>query len=238
MSSKRAGLPSLNSSSKKEALQPVKVQRYRAGRAPEGYVDPALESSDEDEDGSSTTARRAGGVQGAAAQNEPPRMAYQVLNIERMTKERQMEKGQKAGGSSGHASSDRRLARLEAMQVEDRRSRGDTRSRQRDDSDDDEDGAAEDEEEDEEEEEEEAALRRRKAARARAMREQEEEEELWGKGEEEEEEEEEEDTRKGKARREAEVISSFFRCQSRMITLRGYGERKRARNERGILLYN
>ncbi|KAF9354180.1 Microfibrillar-associated protein 1 [Mortierella sp. NVP85] len=197
MSSKRAGLPSLNSTSKKEALQPVKVQRYRAGKAPEGYVDPALQSSDEDEDDSSTTARRAGGIQVAAAQNEPPRMAYQVLNIERMTKERQMEKGQKAGGSS---SSDRRLARLEAMQVEDRRSRGDTRSRQRDASDDDEeDEAAEDEEEDEEE----AALRRRKAARARAMREQEEEEELWGKGEEEEEE-EEEDTRKGKARREAE----------------------------------
>ncbi|KAG0223740.1 splicing factor, Prp19-binding domain-containing protein [Mortierella sp. GBAus27b] len=200
MSSKRAGLPSLNSLSKKEAFQPVKVQRYRAGKAPEGYVDPAHESSDEDEDSSSTPK---GGAHGPVSQDEPPRMAYQVLNVERMTIERQMEKAQKAGSSRSDpaASGDRRLARLQATMTEDRRSRGDTRSRRHGGSDDEEE--EEEEAQGEEDEEEEAALRRRKAARARAMRgEQEEEEELWGKGEEEDE--EEEDTRKSRTRREGE----------------------------------
>ncbi|KAI7820807.1 splicing factor, Prp19-binding domain-containing protein [Gamsiella multidivaricata] len=201
MASKRAGLPSLNSISRKEGLQPVKVQRYRAGKAPEGYVDPALESSDEEDEAGTSARGGRTGINVAIAQEEKPRMAYQVLNIEKMTRERQAEKalrGQsEVQGAAAAAVTDRRLARLQAMQMEDRRSRGDIRSRQRDESDED-----EEEEAEEDEDEEEDALRRRKAARARAMREQDEEEELWGKGEEEE---EEGDTgRRGKARRESE----------------------------------
>lgn len=215
--SKRVGLPSLNSTSKKEGLQPVKVQRYRAGKAPEGYVDPALESSDEDDEGGSSKAtagglRGAGGIQVSIGQNEAPKMAYQVLNVEKMTMERQREKAQKGSPSSGSrsdpASGDRRLARLEAMQTEDRRSRGDTRSRRRGGSDDEE----EEEDKEDDDQEEEAALMRRKAARARAMREQDEEGELWGKGEEDEDE-DEEDARKNKARRGGEV-RVFVHCYS------------------------
>ncbi|KAG0007369.1 hypothetical protein BGZ80_004733, partial [Entomortierella chlamydospora] len=220
MSSKKAGLPSLNSINKKDGLQPVKVQRYRAGQAPEGYVDPALESSDEEEDenDASKTRRdgRSKGVGGATGGNmsisqedQQPRVAYKILNIERMTKERQMEKksqSQSIPDIPAGASGDRRLARLQAIQMEDRRSRGDVRSRRgRGGSDEDEEGGEEEEKEEEEDDEEEAALRRRKAARARAMREEAEEEELWGQGEEEEEEEEEDGAgRKGKSRREGE----------------------------------
>lgn len=212
MSSKRAGLPSLNSgtssASKKGALQPVKVQRYRAGKAPEGYVDPALQSSDEDEDDQdeSSSARRAksnaaGGIQlSIGTGQEERKAAYQVLNVEQMTRERLQERAQRGSQpdmSVTAAGGDRRLARLQAMQLSDQRSRGDTRSRRaRVDS-------GEDEEEQEKSEssgddEEEAALRRRKAARAKAMRE-EEEEELWGQGEEDEEEEVEDSRRRGHA---------------------------------------
>ena len=220
MSSKRVGLPSLNSTSKKDALQPVKVQRYRAGKAPEGYVDPALESSDEeDNEAKDTSARggRAGGISMSIG-SEPPKMAYQVLNVEQMTRERQLEQSQRKdrGGAAGSeplaaASSDRRLARLQQMQMDSQRSRGDTRSRRaRADSDEEE----EDEEEksEDEDDEEEAALLRRKAARARASKVQEEEEELWGQGEEEEEEEEQQAGRKGRSRREGEV--SDLNCVS------------------------
>ncbi|KAG0203965.1 Microfibrillar-associated protein 1 [Mortierella sp. GBA30] len=215
MSSKRAGLPSLNSSSKKEAPQPVKVQRYRAGKAPEGYVDPALESSDEEEGNDAITAARGG--RGAAAgtggismsiSSEPPKMAYQILNVEQMTRERQMEQSQRKGRAGGAQETpvavatggDRRLARLQAIQMEDRAGREDMRSRRRRGGSDNEDEEEEKSEEDDDEEE--AALRRRKAARAKAMRE-EEEEELWEQGEEEEEE-EQDSRRKGKARREGE----------------------------------
>ncbi|KAF9942452.1 hypothetical protein BGZ70_006139, partial [Mortierella alpina] len=159
MSSKRVGLPSLNSTSKKDALQPVKVQRYRAGKAPEGYVDPALESSDEEEnegrDPSSARGHgRAGGISMSIG-SEPPKMAYQVLNVEQMTRERKLEQAQRKerGGAAAveplatAAAGDRRLARLQQMQMGSQRSRGDTRSRRaRAGSDDDE------EEEDEEEE--------------------------------------------------------------------------------------
>lgn len=219
MSSKRAGLPSLNSAassaSKKGALQPVKVQRYRAGKAPEGYVDPALQSSDEDEDDQdeSPSARRsaanaAGGIQlSFGSGQEERKSAYQVLNVEQMTRERQQERAQRGGQpdlSAAAAGGDRRLARLQAMQLSDQRSRGDTRSRRA------RDGSDEDEEEQEKSEssgddEEEAALRRRKAARVKAMRE-EEEEELWGQGEEEDEEEEVEDSRR---RGHAKVMEMF-----------------------------
>ncbi|KAF9188841.1 Microfibrillar-associated protein 1 [Haplosporangium sp. Z 767] len=212
MSSKRAGLPSLNALSKKEALQPVKVQRYRAGKAPEGYVDPALESSDEDEaqERSSATRQRAGpgGISMSIA-TEEPRQAYQILNVDQMTKERQMERQAQKGGASSSsaadiaaASGDRRLARLQAMQLEDqdRRSRGDMRSRRGRGVSDEE--AEEQSEEEEEDEEEEVALRRRKAARAKAMREQD-EEELWGQGEEEEEE-VQDSGRRAKARHDSE----------------------------------
>ncbi|KAF9539673.1 Microfibrillar-associated protein 1 [Mortierella hygrophila] len=209
MSSKRAGLPSLNSggstASKKGALQPVKVQRYRAGKAPEGYVDPALQSSDEEENDhdESPSARRTaanatGGIHMSIGVGQEERKgAYQVLNVEQMTRERQQERAQRGGQpemSAAAAGGDRRLARLQAMQSSDQRSRGDTRSRRtKDDSD-------EDEEEHEISEnsgddEEEAAVRRRKAVRAKALRE-EEEEELWGQGEEEDEEEEVEDSRR------------------------------------------
>ncbi|KAF9081318.1 Microfibrillar-associated protein 1 [Mortierella sp. AD031] len=228
MSSKRAGLPSLNSgsassASKKGALQPVKVQRYRAGKAPEGYVDPALQSSDEDEDeaGQDGSApggrggRGAGGIQmSIGAGQEERRAAYQVLNVEQMTRERQQERLQKGGqveldAAASAAGGDRRLARLQAMQMTDQRSRGDTRSRRaRDDSDDAEE-EGEDRGESDEDDEEEAALRRRKAARAKAMREQE-EEELWDQGEEEEEEEEEDARRRGHARAEDSEGSSEY----------------------------
>ncbi|KAF8978562.1 Microfibrillar-associated protein 1 [Entomortierella lignicola] len=210
MTSKRVGLPSLNSVNKKEGLQPVKVQRYRAGQAPAGYVDPALESTDEeDEDGnegSSSTRRdgRSRGQEQQQQQQEAPKMAYKILNIERMTKERQMEKKSQKGDESSILDAaavdpnDRRLARLQAIQMEDRRSRGDARSRRgRDGSDEEEE---EEEEQEDDDDEEEAALRRRKAARARAMREEEEGEELWGQGEEEEEEEDQDAKRKGKPR--------------------------------------
>ncbi|KAF9114767.1 Microfibrillar-associated protein 1 [Mortierella sp. AM989] len=202
MSSKRAGLPSLNSVNKKDGLKPVKVQRYRAGQAPEGYVDPALESSDEEENEGSTRdgrSRTSGGINMSISQDsQQPRVAYQVLNVEKMTKERQMEKAHKGGISDvGSSTGDRRLARLQAIQIEDRRGRGDTRSRRgRGGSDEDEE---EEDKEEEEDEEEEAALRRRKAARARAMREEAEEEEVWGQGEEEEED-DDDARRKGKSR--------------------------------------
>ncbi|KAF9161282.1 hypothetical protein BGX20_002156, partial [Mortierella sp. AD010] len=220
MSSKKAGLPSLNSINKKDGLQPVKVQRYRAGQAPEGYVDPALESSDEEEDENDVSKGRDGRSKGAGAgginmsisqEDQQPRVAYKILNIERMTKERQMEKKSQSQSIPdipvGGASGDRRLARLQAIQMEDRRSRGDVRSRRgRGGSDQDEEKGEEEEEEEEKEEEEddeeEAALRRRKAARARAMREEAEEEELWGHGEEEED--EEDAGRKDKSRRDGE----------------------------------
>ncbi|KAK5801695.1 splicing factor, Prp19-binding domain-containing protein [Linnemannia elongata] len=222
MSSKRAGLPSLNSAassaSKKGALQPVKVQRYRAGKAPEGYVDPALQSSDEDEDDQdeSPSARRsaanaAGGIQlSFGAGQEERKAAYQVLNVEQMTRERQQERAQRGGQpdlSAAAAGGDRRLARLQAMQLSDQRSRGDTRSRRA------RDGSDEDEEEQEKSEssgddEEEAALRRRKAARVKAMRE-EEEEELWGQGEEEDEEEEVEDSRRRGHAEDSEGSSEY-----------------------------
>ncbi|KAG0054300.1 Microfibrillar-associated protein 1 [Gryganskiella cystojenkinii] len=204
MSSKRAGLPSLNSSSgskKGDALQPVKVQRYRAGQAPEGYVDPALESSSDEDEQAEGGRRRNDAVSSRKInvsigdQESERRAAYQVINVERMTQERLREKAEQRQGGKGQQAvpvptgGDRRLARLQAVQTEDRRSRGDARSRRRGDSDEEQ----EDEEEDEEEEdEEEATLRRRKAARARALREEAEgEEELWGQGEEEDEEEEE-----------------------------------------------
>lgn len=211
MSSKRAGLPSLNSAapsaSKKGALQPVKVQRYRAGKAPEGYVDPALQSSDEDEDNhdDSSSARRtganaAGGIHlSIGAGQEERKTAYQVLNVEQMTKDRHLERAQKGGQAdmnTAAAGNDRRIARLQAMQLSDQRSRGDTRSRRaRADSDEEKEQEISESSEDDEEE---AALRRRKAARAKAMRE-DEEEELWGQGEEEEEEEAEDPRRRGHA---------------------------------------
>ncbi|KAI1316111.1 Microfibrillar-associated protein 1 [Mortierella claussenii] len=214
MSSKRVGLPSLNSSSKKEVLQPVKVQRYRAGQAPEGYVDPALESSDDEDDGNAASASagtgarggraRAGGINMSISQEDQPRAAYQVLNVEKMTREREMERSRSGLPDPSIIGGDRRLARLQAVQTEDRRSRGDTKSRRgRSGSDDEleEDKQTQDEEEDDDEEE--AALQRRKAARARAMREEAEQEELWGQGEEEEEE-EEDTSRKSRARRDGE----------------------------------
>ncbi|KAF8943422.1 Microfibrillar-associated protein 1 [Haplosporangium gracile] len=223
MSSKRAGLPSLNSStssaSKKSALQPVKVQRYRAGKAPEGYVDPALQSSDEDEDDQdeSPSARRAatngaGGIQlSIGAGQEERKAAYQVLNVEQMTRERQQERAQRGGqpdmSAAAAAGGDRRLARLQAMQLSDQRSRGDTRSRRAraiSDEDEGEQGTSQSSGDDEEE----AALRRRKAARAKAMRE-EEEEELWGQGEEEEEEEEVEDSRRRGHAEDSEGSSEY-----------------------------
>ncbi|KAF9570250.1 Microfibrillar-associated protein 1 [Mortierella alpina] len=214
MSSKRVGLPSLNSTSKKDALQPVKVQRYRAGKAPEGYVDPALESSDDEENETrepSARGGRAGGISMSIG-SEPPKMAYQVLNVEQMTRERQLEQSQRkerggaavaAVGSLAAATSDRRLARLQQMQMDSQRGRGDTRSR-RARADSDEEEAEEEEKSEEEDDEEEAALLRRKAARARASRVQDEEEELWGQGEEEEEEEEQPSGRRGRSRREGE----------------------------------
>ncbi|KAG0264361.1 Microfibrillar-associated protein 1 [Mortierella polycephala] len=212
MSSKRAGLPSLNALSKKEAFQPVKVQRYRAGKAPEGYVDPTLESSDEDEaqERSTSTRQRAGpGGISMSITAEEPRQAYQILNVDQMTKERQMERQAQKGGASGSstadiaaAGGDRRLARLQAMQLEDRdrRSRGDMRSRRGRGVSDEE--AEEQSEEEEEDDEEETALRRRKAARAKAMTEQD-EEELWGQGEEEEEE-DQDSGKRAKARHDSE----------------------------------
>ncbi|KAG0079951.1 Microfibrillar-associated protein 1, partial [Podila epicladia] len=82
MSSKRAGLPSLNSapSSSKKPLQPVKVQRYRAGQAPEGYIDPSLQSSDdENQDDSQQHGLRVGrgGINMAIGEHAPeePKMA-------------------------------------------------------------------------------------------------------------------------------------------------------------------
>ncbi|KAF9013639.1 Microfibrillar-associated protein 1 [Haplosporangium bisporale] len=218
MSSKRAGLPSLNSapSSSKKPLQPVKVQRYRAGQAPEGYVDPALQSSDdEDQDEAQQHGIRAGrgGINMAIGAHPPeePKMAYQILNVEKMTLERQMEKSRQH--TSGRAVSedipvalDRRLQRLQAIEIGDRRSRGDTRSRRRhDNSDEDseENSPASDEDMDDEEE----ASRRRMALRARGMRE-EEEEELLGHEDEDDDEVDEVDnddsSRRTKARRAGE----------------------------------
>ncbi|KAF9425630.1 Microfibrillar-associated protein 1 [Podila epigama] len=212
MSSKRVGLPSLNSipSSSKKAPQPVKVQRYRAGQAPEGYVDPALESSDE-EDQEDVQHRGARGIHMAIGGQPPeePKLAYQVLNVEKMILERQKEKEQQRKGSRGEEGEapvlDRRLQRLQAGQIEDRRSRGDTRSRRRRSDSDDEESEKEDEDE-EMDDEEEASLRRRKALRARAMRE-EEEEELLGHEEEEEEEDQEEARKRNKARKGADEES-------------------------------
>lgn len=217
MSSKRVGLPSLNSTSKKDALQPVKVQRYRAGKAPEGYVDPALESSDDEEnEGKEPSARGSGGAgrSGGISMSigsEPPKMAYQVLNVEQMTRERKLEQSQRKerGGAAvseplAAAAGDRRLARLQQMQMDSSRSRGDTRSR-RARADSDEEEEVEEEKSEDEEDEEEAALLRRRAARARASKVQEEEEELWGQGEEEEEEEEQQAGRRGRSRREGDV---------------------------------
>jgi hypothetical protein len=130
------------------------------------------------------------------AGQEERKTAYQVLNVEQMTKDRLLERAQKGGQAAMNITDgggDRRLARLQAMQLSDQRSRGDTRSRRaRDDSDEEEEQGKS---ESSDEEEEEAALRRRKAARAKALRE-EEEEELWGQGEEEEEEEDAEDSRR------------------------------------------
>ncbi|KAF9120384.1 Microfibrillar-associated protein 1 [Mortierella sp. 14UC] len=218
MSSKRAGLPSLNSAApsatkKGGALQPVKVQRYRAGKAPEGYVDPALQSSEEDDENENDEAtstgrqggRTAGGIQlSITTGQEDHRAAYQVLNVEQMTRERQQESTQRGGqvglaaaaAAAAAAGGDRRLARLQAIQLTDQRNR-DARSRRT------RDGNDQDQDEDEanksassgDDDEEEAALRRRRAARAKTMGEQE-EEELWGQGEEEEEDEEEEDSRR------------------------------------------
>jgi len=233
MSSKRAGLPSLNSASgsKKEALQPVKVQRYRAGQAPEGYVDPALESSSDEDDQDGNGRRRAneGGVSrkinmSIGDQNAQPerKTAYQIINVEKMAEERRREKAeqrQKGGdlpvpaGGGG----DRRLARLQAIQLQDRRGRGDAKSRRRGGSESDED---QDEEDDNnEEDEEEAALRRRKAARARALREDAGgEEELWGQGEEEKE--EDEDSKPSRSRRRGEVSAFYHVVYTDLVALR------------------
>ncbi|KAG0332153.1 Microfibrillar-associated protein 1 [Podila horticola] len=215
MSSKRAGLPSLNSapSLSKKPLQPVKVQRYRAGQAPEGYVDPALQSSDdEDQDESQQHGIRVGrgGINMAIGGHPPeePKLAYQILNVEKMTLERQMEKSRQR--KSGRASSedlpavhDRRLQRLQAIDITDRRSRGDTRSRRRHDNSDgdgeEDDNPVSDKDMDDEEE---ASLRRRKALRARAMRE-EEEEELLGH-EDEDDDDNEDSNRRNKNRRTGE----------------------------------
>ncbi|KAF9902794.1 Microfibrillar-associated protein 1 [Linnemannia zychae] len=224
MSSKRAGLPSLNSaassaSKKGGALQPVKVQRYRAGKAPEGYIDPALQSSDEDDENENDEAtstgrqgaRAAGGIQlSISTGQEDHRAAYQVLNVDQMTRERQQENAQKGGHAGLMTASavggDRRLARLQAMQLTNQRNRGDARSRYTRggrDQDEEESDKAESSGDDEEE----AALRRRKAARAKAMREQT-EEELWGQGEEEDEE-EEDSRRKGRAVEDSEGSSEY-----------------------------
>ncbi|KAF9969720.1 hypothetical protein BGZ73_007774 [Actinomortierella ambigua] len=203
MTSKRVGLPAATSSSKNAPLQPVKVQRYRAGQVPEGYVDPALESSDEeDEDQQNLRAnarRGAGGIQLSIGEGDQPRQAYQVLNVEKMAQERRQEQSKQSLPID--TTGDRRLARLQALQQQ--QQQGDRRGRRR--------RASSDEEEESEEEsegrhsdEEEAALRRRQAARAR--RQEEEQEELWGHGEEEEEEEEddEEEKRKSRSRRGGE----------------------------------
>ncbi|KAF9899015.1 hypothetical protein BX616_003359 [Lobosporangium transversale] len=205
MSSKRVALPSLNSTSKKDALKPVKVQRYRAGQVPEGYVDPALESSDDEEEETAATGRgglaKAGRINVSIAQDEQPRVAYQVLNVEQMTKQRQLERVT-SSGTAASAEGDRRLARLQAIHLEDRRSRGDTKSRRRREDSDDSDEQDKDEAQGEEEDDEEAAARRREAARARAMR-GDDEQELWEQGEEEEEEEDHAD-RKSRAKRDGE----------------------------------
>ncbi|KAG0011488.1 Microfibrillar-associated protein 1 [Podila clonocystis] len=224
MSSKRAGLPSLNSapSSSKKPLQPVKVQRYRAGQAPEGYVDPALQSSDdENQDESQHYGIRVGrgGINMAIGGHplEEPKMAYQILNVEEMTLERQIEKSRQR--NSGRAGSedlpvvhDRRLQRLQTIDIGDRRSRGDTRSRRRhgnsDMDDEQEDKPASDEDASDEEE---ALLRRRKALHARAVRE---EEDLLGLEDEDDEDEDDEDSnRRNKDRRtgeESEEASSEY----------------------------
>ncbi|KAG0015387.1 Microfibrillar-associated protein 1 [Podila clonocystis] len=215
MSSKRAGLPSLNSapSSSKKPLQPVKVQRYRAGQAPEGYVDPALQSSDdENQDESQHYGIRVGrgGINMAIGGHPPeePKTAYQILNVEKMTLERQIEKSRQR--NSGRAGSenlpvvhDRRLQRLQAIDIGDRRSRGDTRSRRRhgnsDMDDEEEDKPVSDEDTSDEEE---ASLRRRKALHARAMQE---EEELLGLEDEDDDGEDDEDSnRRNKDRRTGE----------------------------------
>ncbi|KAG0232718.1 Microfibrillar-associated protein 1 [Actinomortierella wolfii] len=198
MSSKRLGLPALTSASKNAPVQPVKVQRYRAGKVPEGYVDPALESSDEeDEQQPQLHARGKGGIQLSIGEDDQPKLAYQVLNLDKMAQERRLEQQQqKKQTLPTDTTGDRRLARLQAMQQQ----QGDRRSRRRRaSSDEEEDKSAEDSEGDGTDEEE-AALRRRQAARAR--RQEEEQEELWGKGEEEEEEESEEEDvkRRGRAR--------------------------------------
>lgn len=146
---------------------------------------------------------------------EEPKMAYQVLNVEKMTLERQMEKSQQY--TSGRAVSedmpvalDRRLQRLQAIEIGDRRSRGDTRSRLRhgnsDEDGEKEDNPASDEDMDDEEE---ASLRRRKALRARDMRTG--EEELLGHEDEDDDEIDDEDSRRrAKARRVGEVPFLIF----------------------------
>ncbi|KAF9297455.1 Microfibrillar-associated protein 1 [Mortierella antarctica] len=215
MSSKRAGLPSLNSapSSSKKPLQPVKVQRYRAGQAPEGYVDPALQSSDdENQDDSQQHGVRVGrgGINMAIGGHPPeePKMAYQILNVEKMTLERQVEKSRQL--KSGRAGSedlpvvhDRRLQRLQAIDIAGRRSRGDIRSRRQhgssDVDDEEEDKPVSDEDMDDEEE---ASLRRRKALSARAMRA--EDEELLGFEDEDDDDDDEDSNRRTKERRTGE----------------------------------
>lgn len=221
MSSKRAGLPSLNSapSSSKKPLQPVKVQRYRAGQAPEGYVDPALQSSDdENQDDSQQHGVRVGrgGINMAIGGHPPeePKMAYQVLNVEKMTLERQVEKSRQL--KSGRAGSedlpvvhDRRLQRLQAIDIAGRRSRGDIRSRRQhgstDVDDEEEDKPVSDEDMDDEEE---ASLRRRKALSARAMRA--EDEELLGFEDEDDDDDDEDSNRRTKERRTGEVCYLIF----------------------------
>ncbi|KAF9164342.1 hypothetical protein DFQ26_001588 [Actinomortierella ambigua] len=200
MTSKRVGLPSATSSSSNASLQPVKVQRYRAGQVPEGYVDPALESSDEEDEEQqqlrgNARGRGTGGIQLSIGEGDQPRQAYQVLNMDKMTQERRQEQSKQS--LPVDTTGDRRLARLQALQQQ--QQQGDHRSRRR--------RASSDEEEESEDEsdggrsdEEEAALRRRQAARAR--RHEEEQEELWGHGEEEEEESnDEEEKRKSRSRR-------------------------------------
>ncbi|KAF9919974.1 Microfibrillar-associated protein 1 [Linnemannia zychae] len=223
MSSKKVGLPSLNSAasstSKKNAPQPVKVQRYRAGRVPEGYVDPALQSSDEDEadQDDATSGRRGaagpatgGGIQlSIGVEQEESRTAYKILNVEQMTKERELERAQKGEADHAAAGGDRRLARLQALQFSDHKSRGDTRSRGARADDDENESKDEEEAESSGDDEEEAALRRRKAARAKALRDQE-EEELWGQGEEDEEEEEEDSRRRSHGHAEDSEGSSEY----------------------------